>query len=164
MNTTNRTLIFAAVAAVAVLSAVGVKYINRPVANADFADVGDEFFREFTDPLKATSLSVAKYDAEAKEPMAFSVKQDDKGLWVIPSHHDYPAEAADRLARTASSFIGAKKMALQSRNKDDWGRYGVADPEDDVAVDADAKDGEKDESRGTRVTLRDSGEIGRAHV
>ena len=157
MNTTKRTLIFGAVAAFAVLSAAGVKYINRPVVNADFADVGDEFFKEFTDPLKATSLSVAKYDAETKEPMAFSVKQDDKGVWVIPSHHDYPAEAADRLARTASSFIGAKKMALQSRNKDDWGRYGVADPDDDVAVDADAKDGEKDESRGTRVTLRDSG-------
>ena len=157
MNTTNRTLTFSAVAAFAVVSALAVKYINRPVTNADFADVGQEFFSEFLDPLKATSLSVAKYDAEAKEPMAFSVKQDDKGLWVIPSHHDYPAEAADRLARTASSFIGAKKMALQSRNKDDWGRYGVADPEDDVAVDAEAKDGEKDESRGTRVTLRDSG-------
>ncbi|RLT03333.1 MAG: DUF4340 domain-containing protein [Planctomycetota bacterium] len=157
MNTTNRTLTFGAVAAFAVLSAMGVKYINRPVTNADFADVGQEFFAEFTDPLKATSLSVAKYDTEAKEPMAFSVKQDDKGLWVIPSHHNYPAEAADRLARTASSFIGAKKMALQSRNKDDWGRYGVADPDDDVAVDLAAKDGEKDESRGTRVTLRDVG-------
>ena len=105
MNTTNRTLTFGAVAAFAVLSAMGVKYINRPVTNADFADVGQEFFAEFTDPLKATSLSVAKYDTEAKEPMAFSVKQDDKGLWVIPSHHNYPAEAADRLARTASSFM-----------------------------------------------------------
>ncbi len=157
MNTTNRTLLFGAVAAFAVLAAVGVKYINRPVVNPDFADVGQEFFSEFTDPLKATSLSVAKYDAESREPVAFSVKQDDKGLWVIPSHHDYPAEAADRLARTASSFIGAKKMALQSRSKDDWGRYGVADPEDDVAVDPDAKEGEKDESRGTRVSLRDSG-------
>ena len=157
MNTTNRTLTFVAVAAFAVLSAVGVKYINRPIVNADFADVGQEFFSAFTDPLKATSLSVAKYDGESREPIAFAVKQNDKGLWVIPSHHDYPAEAADRLARTAASFIGAKKIALQSRSKDDWGRYGVADPEDDVAVDPDAKEGEKDESRGTRVTLRDSG-------
>ena len=157
MNTTNRTLTFVAVAAFAVLSAVGVKYINRPIVNGDFADVGQEFFSGFTDPLKAASLSVAKYDGEAREPLAFAVKQNDKGLWVIPSHHDYPAEAADRLARTAASFIGAKKMALKSRSKDDWGRYGVADPEDDVAVDPDGKEGEKDESRGTRVTLRDSG-------
>jgi hypothetical protein len=51
-------------------------------------------FSEFKDPLKATSLSVIKYDADAKEPLNFSVKQNDKGLWVIPSHHDYPAEAA----------------------------------------------------------------------
>ena len=47
MNTTNRTLTFCAVAAFAVLSAVGVKYINRPVVNPDFADVGQEFFSEF---------------------------------------------------------------------------------------------------------------------
>ena len=157
MNTTNRTFIFVAVAAFAFLSAFGVKYINRPIANADFADVGQEFFPDFTDPLKATSLSVAKYDPDAKEALTFSVRQNDQGLWVIPSHHDYPAEAAERLARTAASFIGAKKMALQSRSKDDWGRYGVANPEDDVAVDSDAKEGDKDESRGTHVTLRDAG-------
>ena len=83
MNTTNRTLTFVAVAAFAVLSAVGVKYINRPIVNADFADVGQEFFSAFTDPLKATSLSVAKYDGESREPIAFAVKQNDKGLWVL---------------------------------------------------------------------------------
>ena len=157
MNTTNRTFIFVAVGAVTFLAAFGVKYINRPIANADFADLGQEFFPDFADPLKATSLSVAKYDPDAKEAVTFSVRQDDQGLWVIPSHHDYPAEAAERLARTAASFIGAKKMALQSRSKDDWGRYGVANPDDDVAVDADAKEGDKDESRGTHVTLRDVG-------
>ncbi|MEZ6032444.1 MAG: DUF4340 domain-containing protein [Planctomycetaceae bacterium] len=157
MNTTNRTLTFIAVAVIATLCAVGVKYVNRPVANADFADVGQEFFPEFKDPLKATSLSVVKYDSDTKEPLSFSVKQNDKGLWVIPSHHDYPAEAADRLAKTAASFIGTNKLALQSRNKDDWGRYGVADPDSDIAVDAEAKEGEEDKSRGTRVTLRDSG-------
>ena len=157
MNTTNRTFIFVAVAAFAFLTAFGVKYINRPIANADFADVGQEFFPDFIDPLKATSLSVAKYDADAKEALTFSVRQNDLGQWVIPSHHDYPAEAAERLARTAASFIGAKKMALQSRSKDDWGRYGVANPDDDITVDPDAKEDDKDESRGTRVTLRDTG-------
>ena len=157
MNTTNRTLTFVAVAAFTFLTAFGVKYINRPVANADFADVGQQFFPDFADPLKATSLSVAKYDADAKEALTFSVKQNDQGLWVIPSHHDYPAEAAERLAKTATSLIGVKKMALQTRSKDDWGRYGVANPEDDVAVDPDAKEGAKDESRGARVTLRDTG-------
>ena len=80
MNTTNRTLLFVAVAGIAALSAVGVKYINRPVANEDFADVGQEFYPDFTDPLKATSLSVLKYDADAKEPLNFAVKQNNKGL------------------------------------------------------------------------------------
>ncbi|HQX48952.1 MAG TPA: DUF4340 domain-containing protein [Planctomycetaceae bacterium] len=157
MNATSRTIIFVAVAGVSVLASLGVKYANRPVANEDFADLGKEFFTDFKDPLSARSLTVSRYDSDAKEPLTFSVQQNDKGQWIIPSHHDYPAEAKDRLARTATSFLGVKKLALQSRSKDDWGRYGVADPSDEVAVDPDAKEGEKDASRGTRVTMRDSG-------
>lgn len=156
MNAAKRTLIFVAVAALSVLASVGVKYANRPVVNQDFADIGQEFFPDFSDPLRATSLTVSKYDAESKEELTFSVQQNNKGQWVIPSHHDYPAEARDRLARTATSFMGVKKLALQSRSKDDWGRYGVADPADEVAVDPNAKDGEEDQTRGTLVSMRDS--------
>ncbi len=157
MNATSRTILFIAVAGLSVLASLGVKYANRPVANEDFADLGKEFFTDFKDPLSARSLTVSKYDSDSKEPLTFSVQQNDKGQWIIPSHHDYPAEAKDRLARTANSFLGVKKLALQSRSKDDWGRYGVADPSDEVAVDPDAKEGEKDASRGTRITMRDSG-------
>ena len=157
MNATNRTLTFVAVAVFSALASFGVKYVNRPVASVDFADIGQDFFAEFKDPLKATALSVAKYDSDAKEALTFSVQQNDKGQWIIPSHQDYPAEAKDRLAQTATSFMGVRKLALQSRSKDDWGRYGVADPSDEVAVDSNIKEGQKDESRGTRVTLRDSG-------
>ncbi len=156
MNTTNRTLTFVVVAAVAAVAAFGARYANRPVSVEGFSDVGQEFFADFKDPLKASALSVVKFDAEAKEPLAFSVNQNDKGLWVIPSHHDYPAEAADRLARTAASLIGVRKVAMQSRNKDDWARYGVSDPTEEGTADLGAKDGEQDETRGTRITLKDS--------
>lgn len=156
MNATSRTLAFVGVAAIAAVSAMGIRYANRPAAVDGFSDVGQEFFAEFRDPLRATELSVLKFDADAKDPLSFLVKQNDKGLWVIPSHHDYPAEAAQRLAKTAASLIGIRKVALQSRSKDDWARYGVEDPSAEVAVDATAKETGKDQSRGTRITLRDS--------
>lgn len=156
MNATSRTMVFVGVAAVAALAAVGVRFANQPAAVEGFSDVGQAFFPDFNDPMKAMELSVVKYDAETREPLSFSVKQNDKGFWVIPSHHDYPAEAAERLAKTAASLIGIKKVALQSRSKDDWARYGVEDPGGEVAAAAPEADDKKEETRGTRITLRDN--------
>lgn len=149
-------MVFVGVAAVAALAAMGVRFANQPAAIEGFSDVGQEFFADFQDPLKAMELSVVKYDTETREPLSFSVKQNEKGFWVIPSHHDYPAEAAERLAKTAASLIGIRKVALQSRSKDDWARYGVEDPAAEAASAAADGDEEKDATRGTRITLRDS--------
>jgi len=155
MNATNRTLTFVAVAAVTALAAIGVRFANRPPVVEGFSDVGQEFYPDFTDPLKATELSVVKYDPDLKEARSFSVKRREDGLWVIPSHHDYPAEARERLAKTAASLIGIRKVALQSRSKDDWARYGVEDPTATAVGSVEGSD-EKDQVRGTRITLKDA--------
>jgi len=152
MNTFSRTMIFVAVAAGAVLLATAVHFASRPSSIDGVSDVGQLFFPEFQDPLKATELSVVKFDTEEKAPQSFSVKKNDAGKWVIPSHHDYPAEAAERLARTAASMIGIKKVAVTSRNKDDWDRYGVEDPSSDTMAPA----GKEEPIHGTRLTLKDS--------
>ncbi|MEY3174741.1 MAG: hypothetical protein RLZZ436_2655 [Planctomycetota bacterium] len=157
MNTNSRTAVFLCVAGASLLLAVAVHYAGRPSTSEGFSEVGQEFFPEFLDPLKASELSVTRYDSENREPQAFSVRRNDSGLWTIPSHHDYPAEAEERLARTAASMIGIRKVALQSRSKDDWGRYGVADPADEAVTAAPAEDGEDTaDPRGTRLTLKDS--------
>lgn len=156
MNATSRTMVFVGVAAVTALAAAGVRYANRPVAIEGFSDMGQEFFADFADPLKALELSVVKYDTETNEPQSFSVRQNDKGLWVIPSHHDYPAEAAERLAKTAASLIGIKKLGIRSRSKEDWGRYGVEDPSAEVAASGSDEKDDENSTRGTRITLRDS--------
>jgi hypothetical protein len=147
MNPTSRTLTFAAVAGVSALIATSAWYASKPSSVAGFGDVGQEFFADFSDPTKATSLTVVDYDGDEKEASTFSVKQNDDGLWVIPSHHDYPAEAEDRLAKTATSLLGLKKTAVQSRSKDDWKLYGVVKPSENGAAKAD--------ERGTRLTLSD---------
>jgi hypothetical protein len=141
---------FLATAGGSLLLAFLVNVASAPKSVEGFSEVGQDFFPDFLDPLKATELSVAKFDTEQKEKQSFSVKKNDQGFWVIPSHHDYPAEAAERLARTAASMIGIRKVAVQSRSKDDWGRYGVVDPEAEAATGADGKD-----PRGTRLLLKD---------
>ena len=147
MNPTSRTFTFVAVAGLSALAAFGAWYSTQPSSVSGFADVGQLFFADFVDPAKAASLAVVDYDSDEKSVQTFSVKQNDDGVWVIPSHHNYPAEAEDRLAKTATSLLGLKKTAVQSRSKDDWKLYGVADPAAEGAATA--------EERGTRLTLSD---------
>ncbi len=147
MNSTSRTLTFVGVAAVSALIAWGGWSATQPSSVEGFGDIGQEFFSDFDDALAATSLTVVDYDDEVKDVVEFSVSQNEKGLWVIPSHHDYPAEAKERLAKTATSLMGVKKTAIQSRLKDDWKRFGVVDPSAEGIGTA--------EERGTRLTLAD---------
>ena len=128
MNATSRTLTFLVVAVVSAAAAVSTWFGSRPAVIEGFADVGQAFSPKFEDPLTATSLTVVEFNDKTKEAQSFSVRQTDNGNWVIPSHHDYPAEARDRLARTAASLIGVRKTAVQSRAKDDWKNYSVVDP------------------------------------
>jgi len=148
MNPLSRTLTFLATAAVSALFAAAAWYSTLPADVSGFSDVGKELFPEFDNVEKATELDVQDFDSQSKRLAEFSVKQDENDLWVIPSHHSYPAEAKDRLAKTATSLMGVRKKAVQSRSKDDWKRYGVVDPA--ASGSADAKE------RGTRLTLKDN--------
>ena len=147
-NLSGRTMAFVGVA-VGCLAITGLfDAMNRPAAIKEFGKMGQEFYPEFTDPTTATSLTVSVIDPEEVKPLQFSVKQsDDTGQWVIPSHHDYPADAADQLAKTASSIIGIKRGAMISRWESDHAKYGVVDPEtDSVSID-------QIEGIGKRITI-----------
>ncbi len=148
MNPTPRTFVFVATAVASSLVAAWAWYGSIPGDIEGFAEVGEPFFPKFDNPLQATSLTVVDFEKDSKEVQEFSVRQNDDKLWVIPSHYDYPAEANERLARTATSLIGVKKVAVQSRSKDDWKRFGVVEPDVTGAAMA--------EERGTRISLRDS--------
>lgn len=148
MNPLNRTLTFAATAGVTAVVALASWYSTQPAEVSGFSEVGKELFPDFNNVEQATDLEVQDYDSKSKRLASFSVKQNDDNLWVIPSHHSYPAEAKDRLAQTATSLMGVRKKAVQSRSKDDWKRYGVVDPA--------ASGSAKAEERGTRLTLRDT--------
>lgn len=134
LNETSRTLIYIGAAFLAVGAAGLTHYATRPKPDAEYAGIGTEFYPEFQDPTAAQKLRVVAYDKDTALTNVFEVEYRD-GKWIIPSHHDYPADGKDRLARTAASVIGTTKTALISRSKSLQARYDVVDPEDtDPAV------------------------------
>ena len=149
-NEETRTAAFTCLALVSLIAAGATYWMNRPPKLDDFELVGQPFFAEFKESSQATSLEVVAMgdDANVKK---FSVKEVD-GLWTIPSHHNYPAEAVARLASTSSSVIGLGREALAGRLKSEFEKFGVVDPKDSEATDS--------ESVGKRLTLLDSeGEV-----
>src|ERR1700722_20075173 len=129
LNETNRTLIYIGVAIVSVGAASLTHFATRPRPDAEYQGVGGEFYKDFTDPTAAQLLRVVAYDKDTASVKIFKVEYRD-GKWRIPSHHEYPADGKDRLARTAASVIGTSKNALVTRVKSQQVKYDVVDPED----------------------------------
>src|SRR5690606_9921043 len=69
------------------------------------------------------------------------------GRWTIPSHHGYPADAKEQMAKSAGMLIGLSKGGVRSDRTEDHPAFGVVDPKD-MAADL--------EGRGTLVTFEDA--------
>ena len=135
--------------AAACLAVTGaVQLATRPAAIEEYGKVGNVFYEEFVDPTLASSLEVYLFDADALRPVDFRVERLPNGRWVIPSHHNYPADAEEQLAKTASSTIGITRGAMVTRWPADHSQYGVVNPkQDSLAVD-------EVEGIGQRIILR----------
>lgn len=144
MKEISRTIAFVVVAAVSVLGAAGMHWASRPKASAEFADVSKPFYPDFKNPLEAKGLKVAAFDEDTASIKEFEVVFKD-GKWRIPSHHDYPADGADRLAKTAASVMEITKDALASPRTSDHARFGVLDPLDEESTAL--------KGRGQRITI-----------
>lgn len=130
----------------AVLAAVSAPRNPEP---GDFVDLGERFFPEFEDPAEAMSLEVIEFDEATAEAIPFRV-QNENGLWTIPSHHDYPADGADRLAETAAGLLLLEKDDFRSGNVADHAALGVIDPIDESSSSL--------VGRGRRITVKASGD------
>ena len=136
-----------ALAIVIAAALVGGATLTRPTTleDARFSDQGEPFFAQFTDPLSPASLEVVSFDSATASYQPFKVERQ-AGRWVIPSHHDYPADAAENMAKAATAFIGLTKEQVVSDRAADHESLGVLAPDDPRAPLS---------GRGTRVTLRD---------
>ena len=149
MNETTKTAAFVGSAVAMFLAAVFTSYANQPKPSDDFETIGQPFYADFEGTSQAKSLVVTSIDPDAIKEQKFEIKQVD-GLWQIPSHQGYPAEAAERLARTSASLVGLTRDSLVGRRTSDYEKFGVVDPRNDDIVDI--------ESVGQSVTLRDANE------
>lgn len=144
MNNSSQTIKFV-IAAAAMAGLAGLtSVLTRPTPIDDFANVGEPFFEDFKDPNLATAVRVVAYSEETASSRVFNVENKD-GIWRIPSHHNYPADGEERLAKTARTLIGVKRGAVASRVAADHERFGVVDP---LSDDTDTLKG-----RGQRLTL-----------
>jgi Domain of unknown function (DUF4340) len=143
-----KTLTFVAVA-ILLTGAAFVSTRDRRNVNAAFNDQGQLFFADFKDPLACTDLEVVSFDPSTATASRFQVKFKDK-KWVIPSHYDYPADAKDRLSKTAAAVMDVTKDTIRSDLAEDQEAMGVIDPLDSKIATL--------QGRGKRVTLRDASE------
>ncbi|WP_339729760.1 DUF4340 domain-containing protein [uncultured Gimesia sp.] len=148
MNETTRTLTFVGIAVAALIAAFVTDRTSQPTELTGYENVGEEFYPDFTAPTQAKSLRVVSYNEDSATLKVFNVEFKD-GLWKIPSHHDYPADAENELAETAASLVGVVRGALESRRKRDHERFGVIDPLDESNTNL--------KGRGQRLTLSKEG-------
>ena len=148
MNELYKTLTFVAVALVLTTTAF-VSTRDRTRTTADFNDQGKPFFDDFKDPFACTDLEVVEFEPSTATATRFRVMFKDK-QWVIPSTYNYPADAKDRLSKTAGALMDLTKDTIRSDSPDDQKEMGVIDPLDAKVTSL--------EGRGKRITLRDATE------
>ena len=113
MNELLKTSTFVAVSLLLTGAAfVGTRDFSK--TSARFDDQGKAFFPEFKDPLACTDLEVVSFDPSTATATRFRVMYKDK-KWVIPSHHDYPADARDRPDRPALEAHAGRGMVARAR-------------------------------------------------
>ena len=147
MKEATKTICFVVAAAGMLTAAVASNIANRPRPVTDFETIGQPFYPDFVKTDVARSLVVNSLDELAVKRQKFEIKQTN-GLWQIPSHEGYPAEAAQRLAQTSASLMGITRDSLVGRSVADHVKFGVIDPRDEDIVDMDAV--------GQSITLRDA--------
>ncbi len=113
-------------------------------------DAGELFSPDFTDPLTAASLEIIAFDETNGTIQAFKVARHN-GVWSIPSHENYPADAENRFANAAASMIDLTRGVSVSDSRLDHPQFDVVDP-----IEADAG------SIGVGKRVRMAGEDGRS--
>lgn len=96
------------------------------------APAGDEqakvLFAELADPAKAASLEIVSFDDETATLKPFKVVKSG-GVWVLPSHDNYPADAKEQLAAAATELVDRPVLDVITDSPGDHETYGVIEPD-----------------------------------
>jgi len=125
MNENTKTISFLITAAAVLLLAWALRPAPPPAATDQM--VGKSLFPELDDPLKAKRMRIVTFDEGTSQVREFEVAQAN-GVWSLPSHQNYPADAKDQLASAASALVDLKVLAPVSKDARDHELYGVVEP------------------------------------
>ena len=119
----------AAVVGIVVLLAFATSNSNRVNTPVITGMIGKPLFEKFTDPASAASLKILRYDTPTENYVDFEVARDRKvGLWTIPSHESYPADAGQQMSDAANLFVGLKVVDIATQKKSEQALFGVVEP------------------------------------
>ncbi|HEX3727496.1 MAG TPA: DUF4340 domain-containing protein [Pirellulales bacterium] len=144
-----RTIVYLLVAGMALLVAWEPWY-RLPTDESAPVEVGKKLFPDFSDPLAAKSLEIIKFDEDTATIRPFKVAQAN-GVWSIPSHSNYPADAREHMAEAATSLLDIEILGVASSSPGDQELYGVIAPDPQ-------KLRQGATGVGTRITLKDGKE------
>lgn len=91
---------------------------------------GKPLFPELVDAGKAASLEIVSFDEDTATLAPFKVVKSG-GVWVLPSHQNYPADAKEQLAAAATELVDRPIVDLVSTSPGDHELYGVKEPDAD---------------------------------
>ncbi len=92
------------------------------------AGMQEELFEKLTDVAQAGSLEIVSYNEELAELSPFKVVKTG-GVWVLPAHDNYPADAREHLAAAATELIDMKALDAVSDSPADHETFGVIEPD-----------------------------------
>ncbi|MEQ8789017.1 MAG: DUF4340 domain-containing protein [Pirellulaceae bacterium] len=127
MNEGIKTLVYVSLAVVVLGGALTIRYWPSGGGPDGDKPIGKELFEEFTDPLRAKSLEISRYDEVTNNVNRFSVNQTG-GRWVIPSHANYPADAEQQMQNAATSLIGLEILDVATDDEGEQQKFGVIEP------------------------------------
>ncbi|MCA9262205.1 MAG: DUF4340 domain-containing protein [Planctomycetales bacterium] len=133
------------------LATAGAAWFGRPqyteVAPAELQ--GQALFADFTDPYAAKTMTVSEVSERGDAVSSFEVALQN-GLWVIPSHGDYPADAEENLKKASTQLIGLEVVNAYEGDAQDFKLFGLNEPTDENLANK-----EEDEQLGKQVTFKD---------
>lgn len=145
MNENIKTLIFGGVGLV--LAGLAYATLPAPSTNVVINRTGQVLFENFADPTKAASLEIVRYDTDKNKTESLKVEKTG-GIWSLPSHGNYPADAQDQLKDAAGSLLGVKALGLATEVSEQHHLFGVLDP-------SQKNDDSKKKDAGMLVVIRD---------
>lgn len=127
MNDNQKTITFIIVGAIALL--VGfAPWRSTAIGPTAEDEQGQKLFDSFENALSASSLEVIEFNEDNSTIKPFKVAQVD-GVWSIPSHQNYPADAKEHLASAATALIGIEKLGVAGNSPGEHEVFGVIEPD-----------------------------------